>query len=155
MHTIGHVTQPFINFHPCYSHRIFFVFQIPDDTDFDPMFKPRIYISDEELISCSVRDLNRILKMRGFTKWEIHKLKQRRRTLKNRGYAAHCRNKRLEQKDDLQHERNVVVNDINTLKEENKLIEHEINLKKKEFNQLRQFAIDKNVPLPPELDAFL
>lgn len=54
------------------------------------------------MVSISVRDLNRTLKMKGLTRSEIVRMKQRRRTLKNRGYAASCRIKRIEQKDDLE-----------------------------------------------------
>ena len=55
-------------------------------------------LSDEQLVTLSVRELNRRLKMSGMSRMDIIKMKQRRRTLKNRGYAAQCRNKRLEQK---------------------------------------------------------
>lgn len=59
-------------------------------------------ITDDELVSISVRDLNRSLKARGLNRTQIIRMKQRRRTLKNRNYAANCRNKRIEQKDDLE-----------------------------------------------------
>lgn len=59
-------------------------------------------LTNYELTSFSVRQLNKIVQ--GFPKQTITKLKQRRRTLKNRGYAQNCRHKRLDQKNRLERE---------------------------------------------------
>ena len=45
-------------------------------------------VSDDELASMNIKDLNRRLKEKGLSKDVIEKLKQRRRTLKNRKYAT-------------------------------------------------------------------
>ena len=45
-------------------------------------------VTDEELATMSIKDLNRKLKEKGLSKETIEKLKQRRRTLKNRKYAT-------------------------------------------------------------------
>ena len=45
-------------------------------------------MSDEELASLNIKDLNRKLKELSLPKATVEKLKQRRRTLKNRKYAT-------------------------------------------------------------------
>ena len=46
-------------------------------------------VSEEELTSLSIVNLNQ--RLSGLSKEEVNKLKARRRTLKNRGYAQNCR----------------------------------------------------------------
>ncbi|EFX76318.1 hypothetical protein DAPPUDRAFT_231203 [Daphnia pulex] len=121
--------------------------------DLEPLSpSPCLGISDDELVSISVRDLNRQLKLRGLTREEIVRMKQRRRTLKNRGYAASCRIKRIEQKDELEQEKVGELSETEKLAEDNGKIREEIEALHRKYEALQKFALQKKIPLPSEMD---
>lgn len=114
---------------------------------------PILDISDDELVSISVRDLNRQLKLRGLSRDEIVRMKQRRRTLKNRGYAASCRIKRIEQKDELESEKSQEWRDMEVMQEEIGKMKDEMNTIRSRYEALKKFAISNKIPIPSELET--
>ncbi|XP_066153518.1 transcription factor MafK isoform X1 [Euwallacea fornicatus] len=124
-----------------------------DESYFAPLSPPPILdITDDELVSISVRDLNRTLKLRGLTREEIVRMKQRRRTLKNRGYAASCRIKRIEQKDELEVEKTHEWRDMEVMQEEIVKMKEEMNGLRGRYDALKRFAVNNKMHLPPELE---
>ncbi|UXI23166.1 ribosomal protein L19e [Sarcoptes scabiei] len=118
-------------------------------------FNEQTAINDDLLVTLSVRELNRQLKQSGLSKSEMIKMKQRRRTLKNRGYAASCRNKRLEQKGDLETEKVDVIQTVNELHEHIIKTKNEIQELNQKFESLKKYAIHNQIQLPNDFDYFI
>lgn len=80
-------------------------------------------LTEEQLVSLSARDLNRIC--RDMPEDIVKQLKKRRRTLKNRGYAYNSRVRRVSQKNQLEDERDTLKQQLAQLTERCKLLERE------------------------------
>ena len=81
-----------------------------------------IGLDDDNLITIETKVLNSLLKKRKIDKNRQREVKIRRRTLKNRGYAANCRHKRDETEE--------------TLTEGNKILDKKI---QQETDELEEF----------------
>ena len=73
-------------------------------------------LDESELTCLPVRELNK--RLQGCGRDEILKIKQKRRTLKNRGYAQNCRTKRMVQRSELEEENLILMRQLSQLRNE-------------------------------------
>ena len=92
--------------------------------------------TEQELRELSVKEINRLLKVRGLSKREIDRVKHRRRTLKNRGYAQHSRLRRIETKNNLEEENTNLLKELERVKKQVCSIEKERDMFKSKYLEL-------------------
>ena len=96
-------------------------------------------LTEEQLVSLTARDLNRIC--REMPEDIVKQLKKRRRTLKNRGYAYNSRVRRVSQKTALEAERDDLKQQIQQLTERCRALEREANSWKRRAQTLERGQI--------------
>merc|ERR1719273_2287035 len=104
-------------------------------------------MNDDELASLNIKDLNRKLKEKGLSKEMIEKLKQRRRTLKNRKYATDCREKKDTEVQSLEVSKDTETDAIDGLEKENEELRDKLSKLKSHYLKLFEFAKKNNIEL--------
>lgn len=111
-------------------------------------------LTDEELVTLSVRELNR--RLQGCSRGVATKLKHKRRTLKNRGYAQNCRSRRMQQRSDLEVENCKLRNKLSEVLHEMRRLVKERDVYKKQAQLVQQQYTQSRfseLPISPEEDA--
>lgn len=103
-------------------------------------------LEDGLLIHLSVRELNK--RLHGFPRDEIQRLKQKRRTLKNRGYAQNCRTKRLAHRHELETQNRALRRDLESVCQERDFYRHQFNLFRS-VDGVTESMTHVPLPLPP------
>ena len=111
-------------------------------------------LTDAKLVTLSTKALNKILKSKKLSNLQMREIKKHRRKLKNRGYAASCRTKRLDNKSDLEQEKGKEYKDLDFVQEDNAQMRDEIEDLHKKFEALKRFSQQKKIGIPPELDQY-
>lgn len=97
---------------------------------------PLTSLTDDELVTLPVRELNR--RLQGVSKDIILHLKQKRRTLKNRGYAQNCRTKRLQHRWELEKNNEGLAGELESLRRQVVSLAQERDSYRRQYEQLRQ-----------------
>lgn len=106
-------------------------------------------VTDDDLATLNIKDLNRKLKEKGLSKETIEKLKQRRRTLKNRKYATDCREKKDSEVQTLEMAKENETDTIDSLEKENDDLRDKLSKLKSHYLKLYEFAKKNNIELKP------
>merc|ERR1711874_26772 len=97
------------------------------------------------------QEFNRLLKNSGLSKDECKRLKAKRRTLKNRGYAASCRHKRDNDEGELLEKKMELEEEIDKLNRRKEDLERN-NQKMRESNLFRlNWALREGIDIPDDI----
>ena len=102
------------------------------------------FIDDDELLSLPIRELNK--RLRHMSKDEVLKIRKRRRSLKNRGYATSCRQRRVKLKECLETQNQRLKIQLREMREKLNAAAKERDMFKAKFDHLRQLLMSVKYP---------
>ncbi|KAG8233650.1 hypothetical protein J437_LFUL013696 [Ladona fulva] len=105
------------------------------------------FLNDDLLMSLSVRELNK--RLHGCPRDEVVRLKQKRRTLKNRGYAQNCRSKRLAQRHELETQNRSLQAELTRIRMELGRVAQERDMFRQRYDLLMRRSGGQLPPPPP------
>jgi len=117
------------------------------DEELRPDAEASAIVNDEELINIEIKELNKRIKDRGVSKELATRLKQRRRTLKNRNYATSCREKKDAEIITLEGEKAVELEHLKDLEMYNQKMREKVESMKKDYQRIMEFARENNLEI--------
>jgi len=120
------------------------------DDELRPDAEASKVICDEELINIEIKELNKKIKDKGVSKDLANRLKQRRRTLKNRNYATSCREKKDAEISSLEVERNRELEELRNLEQNNQKIRERVRTMTRQYQRIVRFAQGNNIDVSHE-----
>jgi len=120
------------------------------DDELRPDAEASRVVCDEELINIEIKELNKKIKDKGVSKELAIRLKQRRRTLKNRNYATSCREKKDAEICSLEGERNRELEELKELEDANQKIRERVENMARQYNRVLEFAQENNLDVESE-----
>ncbi|XP_075729508.1 uncharacterized protein LOC119164951 [Rhipicephalus microplus] len=111
-------------------------------------------LTRSELVSMSVRQLNIRVRTAHLDGQQTRALKHLRRMLKNRGYAAICRTRRVEQRGYLEEQKETIRAHIEALEAENDEIAADIARVRRDFTGLLAWCIEHRMLTVEEIQFF-
>lgn len=97
------------------------------------------HITDDELVTLPIRELNK--RLRSLPKAEVQSIRKRRRSLKNRGYATSCRQRRVALKENLETQNKHLKQEIRETKAKLSNAIKDRDTYKTKYEQLRQLLV--------------
>lgn len=108
-----------------------------------------------DLVDLSVRQLNFRMRTAGLNGQETRAIKHLRRMLKNRGYAAICRTRRVVQRGHLEEQKEMLRADIEALEVDNCELAAEVARIQRDYTGLLAWCIEHRMLTAEEIQSFM